>query len=134
MEESRIDIELQLKLKQLSVATRKKAEGILLSGKKLRAIGYWIGSGNTELPHPQNFQDLNWNAIEKQMVIDYLQKGTIAIAYMGLSWCRFECGELNMGASDLSDGIYCWPEGLVHYIEKHSVRLPEEFIEHIKKK
>jgi hypothetical protein len=50
---------------------------------------------------------------------------------MGYSFCRFECGIPNnaMGDSDLSDGEWLWPEGLAHYVERHSVRLPDEFIQ-----
>ena len=33
-----------------------------------------------------------------------------------------------MGCSDLTDGVWVWPEGLVHYIEAHELVLPEEFL------
>jgi hypothetical protein len=33
-----------------------------------------------------------------------------------------------MGDSDLTDGIWIWPEGLVHYVETHGLALPEEFV------
>lgn len=36
-----------------------------------------------------------------------------------------------MGSRELTDGVYVWPEGLVHYIEKHNVRLPRQFVEHV---
>ena len=36
-----------------------------------------------------------------------------------------------MGSRDFSDGAWIWPEGLHHYVEIHSVRLPAEFINHI---
>lgn len=35
-----------------------------------------------------------------------------------------------LGTSCLSDGHFIWPEGLAHYVDKHSVRPPEEFIRH----
>jgi len=38
---------------------------------------------------------------------------------------------VEMGSSDLTDGVYVWPEGLVHYVEKHNVRLPTEFVKHV---
>lgn len=133
MEEIRSEQDLQLRLTQLSPSIREKAEILLKSGRKLRAIGYWIGKGDPGLPHPKIFQDKNWDAAERQMVIDYLKKASPVIGYMGLSWCRYQCGEAGMGACDLSDGIYCWPEGLSHYVGKHAVRLPDEFVEHARK-
>lgn len=29
------------------------------------------------------------------------------------------------------DGVYCWPEGLRHYVHVHGVVLPREFIDHV---
>lgn len=40
---------------------------------------------------------------------------------------------LDMGRGELTDGVYMWPEGLAHYLEKHNVRLPQEFVEHVLK-
>jgi hypothetical protein len=36
-----------------------------------------------------------------------------------------------MGSRDLTDGIWIWPEGLVHYVETHHLALPAEFMERI---
>lgn len=58
----------------------------------------------------------------------YVESGTVARAYRGLSPCRF-CGEHN-GSKECTDGAYLWPEGLAHYIEAHEVRLPESFVRH----
>ena len=37
-----------------------------------------------------------------------------------------------MGPSEFSDGVWVWPEGLVHYVLEHAVRLPEEFLRHVR--
>jgi hypothetical protein len=34
-----------------------------------------------------------------------------------------------MGDCDLCDGEWVWPEGLARYVERHAVRLPEDFVE-----
>jgi hypothetical protein len=39
-----------------------------------------------------------------------------------------------MGSREFTDGEWVWPEGLVHYVECHSVVLPEIFIEHCRSK
>ena len=39
--------------------------------------------------------------------------------------------EKTPGVSDLTDGLYIFPSGLVHYIEKHNLHLPDEFIKRI---
>ena len=40
-------------------------------------------------------------------------------------------GVNNMGSAEFTDGVWAWPAGLVHYVLKHDVRLPEEFISHV---
>lgn len=53
---------------------------------------------------------------------DYLRGGVFLRGFMGLSPCRI-CGQPN-GASEYTDGVLVWPEGLVHYLTDHCVRLP----------
>lgn len=48
---------------------------------------------------------------------------------LGKSRCRL-CGEL-VGSLELSDGVFVWPEGLVHYLDAHEVRLPQRFVTHV---
>jgi len=47
---------------------------------------------------------------------------------MGISPCRL-CGIKN-GSLEFTDGTYLWPEGLVHYIREHAVRMPEAVVAH----
>jgi hypothetical protein len=98
---------------------------------KLIAIGYWKSIYENEFPDPAKFEDKNWNLDEKIKTIQHLKNGKSVSNYMGISWCRFRCGENNMGSSCLTDGKYLFPEKLIHYIEKHNTRLPIEFINHV---
>jgi hypothetical protein len=61
----------------------------------------------------------------------YLQSGRRFRSYLGYSFCRFGCGvpDRNMGDSDLTDGVWVWPEGLAHYVVLHRVNLPATLIE-----
>lgn len=96
--------------------------------KKL--IGYWIRDFNdTTYYAPQEFVG-DYSGDIKDRVVEYLKGGKPAMAYSGLSWCRFGCEsfDLNMGSMEFTDGVWQWPEGLAHYVEKHDVLLPEEFI------
>ncbi|WP_222426666.1 hypothetical protein [Amycolatopsis rhizosphaerae] len=102
---------------------------------ELILIGYWrrkAGRGwpaDDRWPSPEDFVDSSWDADERDQVVDYLGRGFIVRACMGLSPCRM-CGRAN-GALELSDGVYVWPEGLKHYVEDHDVRLPEPFTSHV---
>lgn len=87
------------------------------------------------LPVPSYFVDTTWDAQEKALVLAYLRAGTPLDHWRGFSWCRFGCDHrtAEQGTADLSDGTYVWPSGFPHYIERHHVRVPQEFVDHIKK-
>lgn len=80
------------------------------------------------LPCVYDFIDPTWNAYERACVVEYLQRGRRYEAYMGYSVCRI-CGQDN-GCLDLTDDVYIWPDGLVHYVRDHAVRPPREFVVH----
>lgn len=93
-----------------------------------RILGYWRNELHPEYPDPSNWVDSQWATEERETVAEYLGSGSVAMAFMGYSPCRI-CG-IDNGALEFTDGTYQWPEGLGHYVEEHSVRLPHEFVEH----
>lgn len=96
----------------------------------LRLIGYWKASLEDPWPEPGDLVDSDWEEEEREDVAEYLKRGMVAGRCMGHSRCRL-CGKPN-GSLELTDGVYVWPEGLAHYIESHQVRLPSEFVEHVR--
>jgi hypothetical protein len=115
--------------------------------KVLRTIGYWNGPSSERVTPeqiasgcpvenrfiwPKDIVDPAWESAVRSSIVTYLSTAPKIVAYMGLSWCRFRCGIQHLGATELSDGIWVWPEGLAHYVEKHLIRLPDEFVAHLK--
>ncbi len=96
--------------------------------KKLTGIGYWHSEQVPDFPDPGAFVDKTWDEHVRARIVQHLQSGLIHATAMGTSWCRFRCGVEHVGAAELTDGIYIWPEGLAHYIAKHDVRLPQEVV------
>ena len=45
-------------------------------------------------------------------------------------WYLKKAGALLNGCLELCDDMWCWPEGLAHYVEVHEIRLPDEFVAH----
>lgn len=103
--------------------------GLTVSAEQ-RAAYEGIRARGRSWPDPKAFADPNWREEERRAVVKHLQAGSLVIQYRGLSPCRF-CGRHN-GSAELSDGVFCWPEGLAHYLEAHAVRLPGEFVEHVR--
>lgn len=111
------------------------------AGKKF--LGYWymdeahINPANTyaeflySLPDPRDFVDPTWDAAERAMVLDHLRVATTFGAWKGISGCRIcECSN---GSRCLTfDGSWVFPQGLAHYVETHGVRLPQEFVDHVR--
>jgi hypothetical protein len=98
-----------------------------------KPIGWWISSfDDASRPAPQELV-CEWQPDFRAAVVRHLASGRRLESYMGHSWCRFGCGidAARMGSADLTDGQWIWPEGLAHYVEVHSVGLPQEFIEHV---
>jgi len=91
----------------------------------LQSLGYWSwGIDPTKLVDP------TWAFGERAKLVKYLRGGVKWRSYFGFSFCRFACGTPNveMGSADLTDGEWVWPEGLWHYVDKHGVMLPDEFL------
>jgi hypothetical protein len=115
----------------------------------IRRIGYWVedpelwrrslASGAVPTPRYQHYVWPDPVAIvaacgaqtRDPRVVRYLRTGIPGDMQMGYSWCRFRCGIPNheLGCSEMTDGVWIWPDGLAHYVEVHGVPLPEEVIE-----
>jgi ankyrin repeat protein len=100
-------------------------------------VGYWrstIEPSASGLPDPRELVDRDWPLRERVRVAAYLRRGHVVVGYLGYSYCRFDCGApiMCMGTRDLGDERYIWPQGLHHYVEVHAVRLPSEFLAHVR--
>jgi hypothetical protein len=100
-----------------------------------RLIGYWKAvwdhdKESEQWPDPRWFVDPHWDEGERQQVSLYLKgRGRGLEAFCGPSWCRL-C-DADVGSVELTDGAFDWPEGLIHYVDEHCVRLPPEFLRHV---
>jgi hypothetical protein len=102
---------------------------------KLRVLGYWKGPyEDKRLPDPRTLVASHWDEETRDRVVQYLRSGRLFSTELGYSWCRFKCGisDEKMGSREYTDGIWVWPEGLVHYLINHNIQLPDEFVEYAK--
>jgi hypothetical protein len=98
---------------------------------ELKAVGYWRSWEERRFPRPQWLVREDWRVSERDRIVRYLQEGRLFYGCVGYSFCRFHCGipHRQMGCYGITDGVWVWPQGLAHYVENHSVVLPEEFVE-----
>ena len=102
----------------------------------LLAIGYWRSVDDYTLPDPSRFVDASWDQEERKRTIEYLEKGEeIAVEVIGnvYDWCRFRSKEQALYSTPRTDGYYVWPQSLIHYLKDHDIRLPEQFVKHVRK-
>ncbi len=73
-------------------------------------------------------------------VLKYLRSGQILAITMGANLTDWFDrpgkanpiihGQVCGGTTPMGDGVWFWYAGLIYFIEKYNVRLPEEFIQH----
>lgn len=68
---------------------------------------------------------------DEQLTVEERRQRRLRAAELSEQANMASSSSLDMGSADLSDGTYLWPEGLAHYVEKHHVRLPAEFVKHV---
>jgi hypothetical protein len=69
--------------------------------------------------------DAHSRVADNDAFIEYLARAPVESWELGSSWCRL-CGlAVRMGCSTRTDGVYVWPDGLLHYLVHHNVALPD---------
>jgi hypothetical protein len=101
----------------------------------------WFGifSNSEELiegiPNIESFIDSNWHPEDKSLIVNYLRTSPNVVASSAMPTSCMLCEErLGDPGSFFSDGYWLWPERLVHYIEKHNLRIPDEMVKYIQEK
>ena len=103
----------------------------------LKLIGYWATPPQWHPPDDQppwpdvrRAVRVGWLGSDRKRLITYLKSGHRAHGFLGHSACRFTCHDRYyfLGTYELTDGEWLWPVGLGHYVERHAVALPEEFV------
>ena len=105
---------------------------IRVTTKSLTAICIWNSDKIDQYIHPQSLVSADFY-VDKERLIAYLDSGEVFQSWLGDTDCRLGCGEEDLATSDLTDGVWLWPQSLSHYIEAHDVVLPDAFLSHVKK-
>ncbi|MGV3654122.1 MAG: hypothetical protein ACO1N5_07865 [Noviherbaspirillum sp.] len=63
----------------------------------------------------------------------YLAQDPVCVASPGVVFSAFYSKEIAGTSSIMTDGVWVWPDTLAFCIQKHSIALPENFFEHMKR-
>jgi hypothetical protein len=83
-------------------------------------------------------QDRPWK--DQDRVLEYLRSGHVLALTMGADLTDWFDrphkvnpvinGHLEGGTTPMGDGVWFWYAGLIYFVEKYNVRIPEEFVQH----
>ena len=99
-------------------------------------MGYWYDELTApDWPMPHQYVEPGWCTGEREDIVRYLRSGAVWRSFLGFSYCRFDRSTppSEMGNKTLTDGVWAWPEGLWVYVKRYDVRLPSEFVEHMRR-
>jgi len=100
---------------------------------KLKNAGFF-----KELPHGDKSgislaENVSDTAIEnEEEIIKYLDNGELFISCPGIATDVMDKNKIAGCPNIYTDGVWTWPGDLVYYIRHYHVKLPEEFISHMK--
>jgi hypothetical protein len=109
----------------------------------VKLIGYWAPAPHWSWarsyfdqqppwPDVRRAVHVGWRVPDREQLLTYLRSGHYLWGFLGSSSCRFECRANDhlegLGSAELTDGEWVWPHGLAHYVERHAVILPEDFV------
>lgn len=112
------------------------------AGKKnVRWYGFWKEQGPSYANFPSILESVSqdWPERQNNSLLHYLVTSPLlSVTFRGA--CLF-CGELcyllkdeQLSTALRTDGVWVWPDEIVHYIEHHGVMIPSDMFSHIKKK
>lgn len=101
-----------------------------MKANDMKRVGFWYSKYEPKLPMPESGDGLSDE--DRDFLHRYVNSAEVVNAYRGCSFCRLcDMPWGTMGSTDLGDGTYLWPQGLAHYVEKHHVKLPDDFVQHV---
>jgi len=89
---------------------------------KLEPLSNW--KIRPELINASNYSDLD-------KIVAYLKSGGKHSTVATMKECEY-CDEFAGPVNYFTDGVWMWPQWIIHYLVKHGLKLPEEFVNSIR--
>ncbi|MEU6024829.1 hypothetical protein [Micromonospora sp. NPDC047134] len=99
---------------------------------QLRTAGMFVEFGPVRSPEPQQsiFDCVTDTELpDLARVVGYLNSGYVLIDVMDVAEDPFDSGrQVINGATVLTDGDWLWRKDFAHYVRRHRVAVPEQFL------
>jgi len=101
--------------------------------QNMKGFGYFTPDNLDKGLHAKDFVNENWDATERNKVIQYLKDCySTGYSYFERLPCHL-CNEHDiLSSQDMCDGMWTFPEALIHYVEHHNVVPMKSFLGHIR--
>ena len=99
--------------------------------RQLIWLGPWADEDHPNRPRPEDHIDPTWDENDRGQVSSYLEGGFVVGAPLDLDGVCTLCGAKMYRGPMQTDGVYIWRTWLAHYVDKHNVRPPQQFIDHV---
>lgn len=96
----------------------------------LLEVGTWASAEQPDLPDIAGFVVPYADGGTRSRLAAWLGRGELITPGLAPEWCRFRCPVRYLSSNLRSDGVYVWPEALLHYVTVHDVWLPQEVVAH----
>ncbi len=97
-------------------------------------FGFWRdGHGKDDhLPLLKLWIEPNWQPSDRADLVRYIEQSPVVVAASNVQSPCPICGRLLSSSSFQSDGVWLWPQDLIHYLAEHWIRIPDEFADRIR--
>lgn len=101
---------------------------------KLKKVGFFRELGHGDLDGPSLVEAMNAKPQPYEpKIVDYLRSGLLLIGCPGVVGDVVDESADPIGAPHImTDGAWAWPGDLPLYVERYHVKLPGEFIDHVR--
>lgn len=102
----------------------------------LRRAGFFreLGYGNEQGPSLEECRHEAAQA-DEALILGYLESGSVLVAMFGVEDDYFDPAKTAIADTAIvTDGTWCWPGELAHYVREYHVAVPADFVAHMRQR
>jgi hypothetical protein len=98
-----------------------------------RRIGFYDGLPKADAVRELQAGRADGPQADEDLILNYLRNGTQVVAVAGLAVDLLsKNGDIIGPPHEFSDGVWSWTADVIHYVKQYHVRVPNEFVAHMR--